>query len=108
MGIKDRLVSMGAEKVINSLFEDIGKISDLAIDSRNKAIKLVVDLKGETHPLSLDIREYEILEEGSHYFIVVHRLNTSREWMNVAFERFIKGMKLPVPDKYGFLISQAL
>lgn len=108
MGIKDKLVSKGAEKVINSLFEDIGKISDLAIDSKNKAIRLVVDLKGETRPLSLDIREYEILEEGSHYFIIVHRFSSSRDWMNTAFEKFFKGMKLPIPDKYGFVIKQTL
>ncbi|HEX2866080.1 MAG TPA: hypothetical protein VHO03_03510 [Ignavibacteriales bacterium] len=108
MGIKDRLVSKGAEKVINNLFEDIGKISDLAIDSRNKAIRLTVDLKGETRPLSVDIREYEVLEEGSHYYMIIHRFSSSREWMTTAFEKFFKGMKLPIPDKYGFLIKQTL
>jgi hypothetical protein len=40
MGIKDRLVSKGAEKIVNMLFEDMGKVSGLSIDSRNKAIKL--------------------------------------------------------------------
>ncbi|HEX2961953.1 MAG: hypothetical protein ACM3UR_01640 [Bacteroidota bacterium] len=108
MGIKDKLVSKGAEKVVNTLFEDMGKVSGLSIDSRNKAMKLTLDLKGETAPLSINIMEYEILEEESRYFIVIHKLKASREWMNIAFGRFFKGMKIPVPDKYSFVIKQAL
>lgn len=108
MGIKDKLVSKGAETVINKLFEDIGKVSKLSIDSKNRAIRLVVDLKGETEPLSLNIMEYEILEEGSRFYIVIHKLQASREWMNTTFDRFFKGMKLPVPEKYSFVIKQTL
>ncbi|MCU7495433.1 MAG: hypothetical protein HF314_10080 [Ignavibacteria bacterium] len=108
MGIKDRLVSKGAEKIVNMLFEDMGKVSGLSIDSRNKAIKLTLALKGETGPLDINIMDYEILEGKSHYYIIIRRLSASREWMNIAFDRFFKGIKLPVPDKYGFVIRQTL
>ncbi|MGE5431663.1 MAG: hypothetical protein ACM3QX_11350 [Syntrophomonadaceae bacterium] len=108
MGIKDRLISKGAEKVVNTLFEDMGKVSGLSIDSRNKAMKLNLDLKGETAPLSINIMEYEILEEASNFYIIINKLKASREWMNIAFERFFKGMKIPIPDKYSFVIKQAL
>lgn len=108
MGIKDTLVSKGAEKVVNTLLEDMGRVSGLSIDSKNKAIKLVVDLKGESQPVNINIMEYEIHEERSRNYITIHKLHASREWMNIAFDKYLKGKKIEIPDKYNFIIRQTL
>ncbi|MGE5399561.1 MAG: hypothetical protein ACM3S2_04100 [Ignavibacteriales bacterium] len=108
MGIKDKLVSKGAEKFINIMLEGIGSLSGLSIDSKNKAIQLIVALRGETEPVKVTIKEYEITNKNNTNYIIIHRLDASREWMNAAFEKYMKDRKFEIPSQYDFIIRQTL
>lgn len=108
MGIKDKIVSKGAEKFLNSMLEGIGTITNFLIDSKNKSIEISINLTGEDRPVKIVVEEYEIKEERDGEYLIIHKLTASRAWMNMAFEKYFKGKGLAIPDEYDFIIRKAL
>ncbi|MGE5680171.1 MAG: hypothetical protein ACM34K_04755 [Bacillota bacterium] len=108
MGLKDKIVSTGIEKLFNSFLSDIGEISAFSIDSKHKAIKLTVALRGETEPLELLIKQYEILGQNDRQYFIIRSLSTSRQWIDIAFNKYLKDLKIEIPAKYDFIVRRAL
>lgn len=108
MGLKDKLVSAGIEKAFNFYLEDIGEISDFAIDSAYKTMDFSISLKGEPEPVRLLIREYELTKEREKQYIIIHDLSASRQWINILFDKFLKGKKIEIPAKYEFIVRRTM
>jgi hypothetical protein len=107
-GIKDSAVSFAAEKIIKQKIKRYGDMLDFKIDSMNKKIDLKIILAGESEPLFVTINEYEFLETDNDSFIVVRKIVTSKEWMNLLIEDFLKEKKIQIPAKYTGLMKMVL
>lgn len=73
-------------------------MTQLQIDSTNKTASVELDLKGEIQPLRVKINRYELTTMGEKTYIEIKEFETSREWINVLAQQFVKGKKFEVPE----------
>lgn len=98
---KDSVVSFLVEKVINVKMQDIGKVMDFNIDSKNKTIKLEFELKGESEPIMIDVTKYNIIYKNEKSLISIKGVKTSREWLNVIAKKFLEEKPIEIPEQYA-------
>jgi len=103
--IKDFTISKLLEIGINYKLKGIGKMLNLNIDSKSKKINLEVMLKGEKESLKITINSFEVLEENGKFFITFENIDTSREWINVVSENFLKNRKFEVNGKIAKMLN---
>lgn len=99
---KDRLVE-GAVKIwFNQNLKRYGKMTTIQIDSTARTIHVELELKGESSPLQLDVKHYQLTEDGGETFIELGEIETSREWMNHLIADFLP------PEKKSFKVPGAV
>lgn len=98
-GLKDKALSKSLEVAINLKIKEYGKMLKLNLDSQNKTIEFEVMLKGEKEPLKVFVNNYEISEENGKYYLYAKDIKTSREWINIVAENYLKGEKIELPEK---------
>ena len=98
---KDNSVSFVVEKMLRTRLEPYGCVSAFSLDSKNNRAALTILLKGETQPVTLDIREYVFAADAQGAYLVVKQAITSREWLTVLVQDLLIGRRLPIPDKYA-------
>jgi len=94
--LKDKALSKAVIAAVNL---EYGKMLKLNLDSTNKTIELEIMLKGEKEPLKVFVNSYEISEEDGKYFLYAKDIKTSREWINIIAENYLKGEKIELPEK---------
>lgn len=102
------ITSFAAKAFINKYIEKYGKVQELKIDSKKKNIDLVVSLKGEIEPLSINIQNYKFFEENNKTFIILNQIYFSREWMNLSAEDYVIGKKFEIPPKISGIVKTIL
>jgi hypothetical protein len=106
---KDRLMEQGALSYLNAkVLGSFGRATGLRIDSNAKSINIELELKGEAVPVKIEIMDYEILNEAGHYFLLVRRVQTSREWLTVLANTRLCGRRFEVPDQAGPWLARML
>ena len=98
---KDASVSMVAEKMLQKYLEPYGRLLDFALDSRQHTASIKLLLKGEADPVTIDIHEYELVQDPSGIYVTVKRATSSREWLTVLLRSFLLGRRLDLPEKYA-------
>jgi len=98
---KDSSSSFLLERALQRAIWDYGRMLKLTIDSRQKSAKCEVLLKGESEPVTLILQQYEIITEPAGTFVIIHKATASREWLTALLESFVRGKKIPVPEKYA-------
>ncbi len=97
--LKDKALAKSLQVAINFKIKEYGEMLKLNLDSQNKKIDFEVMLKGEKEPLKVFVNEYEITEENGKYFLFAKDITTSREWINIVAENYLKGEKIELPEK---------
>ena len=97
---KDRAVSLGLEKLLQRYAERFGKILNLKLDSTSKEIHLEILLKGESEPIRIQLKHYEIIREGDKHCIVAQDIDISREWMKTLAQEYICAKPFEIPATY--------
>jgi len=97
--LKDKALSKAVIAAVNLKIKEYGKMLKLNLDSTNKTIELEIMLKGEKEPLKVFVNSYEISEEDGKYFLYAKDIKTSREWINIIAENYLKGEKIELPEK---------
>ena len=98
-GLKDKALSKSLEVAINLKIKEYGEMLKLNLDSQNKTIEFEVMLKGEKEPLKVFVNNYEISEENGKYYLYAKDIKTSREWINIVAENYLKDEKIEIPEK---------
>ena len=80
-------------------------MTELSIDTKNKQIRLRLDLAGEAEPLEVHILKYRLTAEEGGTYLIVEEAVASREWVGSALREFVVGQRLPVPDKAAGLLK---
>ena len=73
-------------------------MTKLVINAESKVIHIELDLKGDPAPLTVDIEGYQLQEQNGKTVIALERIHTSREWINVVLDTYLKKREFPVPD----------
>ncbi|WP_457571734.1 hypothetical protein [Desulfovulcanus sp.] len=75
------------------------------LNSELKTIKFEVLLKGEIEPLMITINNYEIFTENDKYFIRAKEITTSREWINIIAEQYLKEQNFEIPEQFAKMLK---
>jgi len=67
-------------------------------------------LKGEVEPLKVELKDYTIVEKDGQELFEFTEVETSREWINILIETFVKDKsnKIEIPQEYAKLIKMVL
>ena len=83
MSFMKNFASAAARKTLNSTWlQPYGSLTELDIDSDNKSIGLTLELKGESQPLNIRVKHYELIERENETYLELGEIETSREWVN--------------------------
>jgi hypothetical protein len=100
-GQKDSSVSLVAEKLLQEYVEPYGSLRSFSLNSRQNAASFEVLLKGETEPITVDVQEYQLIQDSTGSYVAVTRVNASREWLTSLLQDFVVGRRLAIPRKYA-------
>jgi hypothetical protein len=99
MGAKDWLVEKAGMAVLNqAVLKPYGSMTRLKLDTSARTIEAELELKGETEPLRLHVQEYELRQEDNRAFIIIKRIDTSREWLTTLARDFAVDKPFELPD----------
>jgi hypothetical protein len=105
---KDAGTSFLASQKLASLLEPYGRMLNFSIDSQLKSIHLEVLLKGESSPISIMVRDYEIREKEGRMYITARRVDASREWVKALLQDFVQGKEVAIPPKLQNMLKLVL
>jgi len=95
---KDWMLQEAAKIWINNEYRRFGTMTKLEIDSQKRTIHVELDLKGETAPIKVDVGRYTLVEENGKTYLEMAEVSTSREWINLLLEEFVKQPRFAVPQ----------
>ena len=84
---KDKIISKALQSFVNFMINDYGKLINFSINSKDKTIFLKVSLKGENELLNIAFNNYSIVAENNNTYFRFDSIWTSREWMNILFDK---------------------
>jgi len=98
---KDKIISKALQSFVNFVITDYGKLINFDINSKDKTISLKVSLKGEKEVLNIAFKNYSIVAEHKNTYFRFDSIRTSREWMNILFDKKLKDIfednKIKIP-----------
>jgi hypothetical protein len=102
---KDATLAFTVRLAINPKLRSIGEMSELSIDTKNKRVRVRLELLGEHEPIDVDILRYSLKEKGETTYITIEEVTSSREWLTVALREFVVGEDLAIPAKAGAVLK---
>lgn len=97
-GVKDGALAIPLKAFINDKFSQYGEITDCSIDTKSNKLVLHALLKGERERITATIERYEIEREGEDAYIVLKKFTSSREWLALLLNRFLKDKRYKLPS----------
>lgn len=99
---KDFLLAGAVKLWFNQTHQRYGKMTHIRIDSQNHRIEVELDLRGESSPIQLALKSYELGSEAGETFITLGQIETSREWINQLIRDYLP------PDRKRFKVPGAV
>ena len=94
-----------ARVAINTKLRSVGEMTELSIDTKNKKVRVRLELLGETEPIDVDILRYSLKEKDETTYITIDEVTSSREWLTIALREFVVGQDLAIPAKAGAILK---
>jgi len=98
-------VAFTTKIAINAKLRSIGKMTELSIDTKNKRIRIRLELLGETEPIDVDVSRYGLKEIDERTYITIEEVTSSRQWLAVALREFLVGQDLAIPAKASAVLK---
>jgi hypothetical protein len=98
---KDHSVSFLAEGMLRTRLEPYGCLREFKLDSQKNTASFTLLLKGELEPVTVDVQEYGLVEDGHGHYLVVNQVGSSRKWLDALLNDFLVGRRLRIPEKYA-------
>jgi len=102
---KDATLAFTARLAINKKLRSIGKMTELSIDTKEKRVRVRLELLGEKEALDVEILRYSLKEKGETTYITIEEVSSSRAWLTLALREFFVGQDLPIPAKASAILK---
>ena len=76
-------------------------MTELSIDTKNKRVRVRLELVGEKEPIDVEVLRYSLKDKGEMTYITIEEVTSSREWLTAALREFVVGQDLAIPAKAG-------
>lgn len=96
--LKDGALGLSLKALINEKFGQYGDVKDCSVDTKNSKLVLHLILKGEREPVTATIERYEIERDGMESYISLKSFSSSREWLGLLLNRFLKDKRYKLPS----------
>jgi hypothetical protein len=104
-GPKDVAVALAARTAFNARFQRIGKMTELAIDTKNRVVRVQLDLVGEPERIEIRIGKYELEQSSGGTTLKLLDVTASRPWIAEALREFVVGRSFEIPSTAGALLK---
>jgi hypothetical protein len=99
MAAKDWIIERAGMALLNqAVLKPYGTLTRLKLDTTARTIEADVELNGETQPVNLQVREYELRETEGRATVVLKDIHTSREWLTTLMNNFVVDREFNLPD----------
>jgi hypothetical protein len=105
--IKDWALQAGAKHYANQHIQKYGLMTNLQIDSVTRTIHFEILLKGETIPVTGSAK-YQPKLDGEKKLLEFTQIQTSREWINLLVEDFLKTSTIELPEGIPTTVAKLL
>src|SRR5580700_295951 len=104
---KDRLISARIKQELNIQLARYGQVLDVKLNTREQSVELSMALKGESDPITVKIGKYSLTKENDQLWLAVdsQAIEASREWVALLLQDQARRQKLPIPQKYAWLVE---
>lgn len=104
---KDHLLDVAGKAAARKWFIPYGDMLDLSINTQDKTLSATLLLNGETQPIQLELKHYQLDQEDGKTFLVIDPADvaTSREWLNQVVTNALKPMRLEIPSQYAWVVK---
>lgn len=99
---KDFALGVAVKLWFNQTHKRYGQMTTIQIDSTAKSIHVELELRGESSPIQIDVKSYELSAESGETFIELGDIEISREWINQLISDYLP------PEKKCFKVPGAL
>ena len=80
-------------------------MTELAVDTKNRRLRVRLELVGEDEPIDIDVTRYELRRDPRGSEITIQSATASKRWLNVAIREFVIGKSFPIPEKAEALLK---
>jgi hypothetical protein len=94
-----------ARFAINTKLRSIGQMTEVSIDTKNKRVRVRLELLGEKEPIEVEILRYSLKEKGETTYITIEEVSSSREWLTSALRVFVVDEDLAIPAKAAAVLK---
>ncbi len=109
MGAKDWLVEKAGMAMLNqAVLRPYGSLTSLKLDTTARTIEAELELKGETQPVRLHVREYELRERDGRALLLLKDVHTSREWLTTLLRDFAVDKEFELPESVRKFLPMVL
>ncbi len=99
MAAKDWLIEKAGMALLNqAVLKPYGTLTRLKLDTAARTIEADVELNGETQPVNVQVREYELRESEGRATVVLKDIQTSRDWLTTLMKNFVVDREFKLPD----------
>ncbi|HEX8371839.1 MAG TPA: hypothetical protein VF585_03595 [Chthoniobacterales bacterium] len=101
--LKDTALSATVRQVLASKIEAYGKIEQFKIDTKTRIIDVAIRLEGETSPVQVTLKNYEIAEKNGVTQVSAPSgaFTASRPWLGKVLNAELAGRVFVIPEKYA-------
>ena len=99
MAAKDWLIEKAGVALLNqAVLKPYGTLTRLKLDTTARTIEADLELNGETQPVNVQVREYELRESEGRATVVLKDIHTSRDWLTTLMKNFVVDREFNLPD----------
>jgi len=104
---KDRLISSRIKQELNIQFARYGQVLDVKLNTREQSVQLSISLKGEPEPITVNIGKYSFVRENGQLWLTIDTatIEASKEWLALVLQDQVGRQRLPIPQKYAWLVE---
>jgi hypothetical protein len=106
--VKDTGAGAAIQRWLAREMADYGELLAFTFNSRERLVQMDLMLKGEREKLTVQVTDYELLQQGDGDYIVVRSARASREWVNAVLRNFVIGKPHRIPEQYSSMARMVL
>ncbi len=103
MGFLDKALLIAA----NRMMKDLGHLTDLRLNKKEKTASAIMMLAGETTPIEVHVGRYELVKEGKKVTLQLRDVSCSREWMDQIADKLGPQMNIDLPPALASVVRFA-
>jgi hypothetical protein len=102
---KDVALGMAVRTAFNTRFRKIGEMTELSLDTKKRAVRLRLELRGEAQPIDVVIKKYRVQRRADRLLLTVDDVRASREWISAVLREVLVGRRMVIPGKFGAILN---